>query len=277
MNAIILIPIVLLFLSIFVVICVYVYRDASRRGMNAPVWMLIAALAPSFVGLIIYLLVRSKYSDLKCSVCNATVREDYLLCPVCGAKLHAVCSNCGSPLESGWTVCPHCATPCGETSGDIIPPVRHKDRALGKILLIIVAALILSIGFLIVSYNTLTFSELRIENVSRIPIPYSVTIYRIDDNVVTGTYTTDSLDEIHALINYMENAVFVGTDNPVYENCELQTGYQIVFDYDSDDAVCVVFFRDRGCYIVAPDWPDSGRYIRFTDMEFYRGLQAQFE
>ena len=43
-----------------VLIGVYVYRDASDRGMNAVLWTLVAVLAPSLIGFIIYLLVDRK-------------------------------------------------------------------------------------------------------------------------------------------------------------------------------------------------------------------------
>ena len=48
----ILIPLIL---GIPIMIAVYVYRDASKRGMNAVLWMLIALLTPSLLGLINYL------------------------------------------------------------------------------------------------------------------------------------------------------------------------------------------------------------------------------
>ena len=55
-----------------ILIGVYVYRDANRRGMNALMWTLIALFAPSLIGFIIYLLVRSSYSDLECPKCGTT-------------------------------------------------------------------------------------------------------------------------------------------------------------------------------------------------------------
>lgn len=55
-----------LFLILPVMIGVYVYRDSESRGMNAPLWTLIAVLGPAFVGLIIYLIVRSESGSLKC-------------------------------------------------------------------------------------------------------------------------------------------------------------------------------------------------------------------
>ena len=90
----------LLVISIFtflpILVGVYVYRDAKRRNMNAPLWTIIAILAPSLIGFIIYLLVRGNYSNLKCPRCDATVTEQYVVCPKCGAKLKPSCPNCST-------------------------------------------------------------------------------------------------------------------------------------------------------------------------------------
>ena len=128
---------------------VYVYRDAKRRGMNAVLWTLIAILAPSLIGFIIYLLVRGNYSNLKCPRCDATVTEQYVVCPKCGAKLKPSCPTCSTPVEPDWTVCPRCAQPLPEMQNDIVMPVRPKDKTLWKILaaiVIIPVVLILVLG-----------------------------------------------------------------------------------------------------------------------------------
>ena len=45
-------------LAIWIVICVYVYRDATARGMdNAALWLIIVILT-GLIGLIVYLIVR---------------------------------------------------------------------------------------------------------------------------------------------------------------------------------------------------------------------------
>ena len=143
----------LLVISIFaflpILIGVYVYRDAKRRNMNAPLWTIIAILAPSLIGFIIYLLVRGNYSNLKCPRCDATVTEQYVVCPKCGAKLKPNCPNCSTPVEPDWKVCPKCAQPLLEMQDDIIPPVRPRDKTLWKILaaiVIIPVVLILVLG-----------------------------------------------------------------------------------------------------------------------------------
>ena len=143
----------LLVISIFsflpILVGVYVYRDAKRRKMNAPLWTIIAILAPSLIGFIIYLLVRGNYSNLKCPRCDATVTEQYVVCPKCGAKLKPSCPNCSTPVEPDWTVCPKCAQPLPTVQEDIVTPVRPKDKTLWKILaaiVIIPVVLILVLG-----------------------------------------------------------------------------------------------------------------------------------
>lgn len=125
-------------IAIPILIGVYVYRDAAGRGMNAALWTLIAVLAPALVGFIIYLLVRGSYSDLQCPSCANTIIEQYVVCPKCGAKLKASCSNCGLPVESDWTVCPKCAAQLPQQTNDFVPPVKNKDKALGKILIAVI-------------------------------------------------------------------------------------------------------------------------------------------
>lgn len=132
----------LIFFSVILIvpilIGVYVYRDATRRGMNALVWTLIALFAPSLIGFIIYLLVRSSYSDLECPRCQTTIKDEYVLCPKCGAKLRPFCPNCSAPVEPDWKVCPRCAAPLEEIGQDVVVPTRKKDKSLGVILLVVI-------------------------------------------------------------------------------------------------------------------------------------------
>lgn len=127
-----------LFLVIPILLGVYTYRDARRRGMNAPLWALVAALAPTFLGFLIYLLVRGSHSDWKCPRCSGAVEETYVVCPRCGARLKASCPQCGTPVEAGWKVCPQCAAPLEGEGLDVTPPVKPKDTALGKILAVVI-------------------------------------------------------------------------------------------------------------------------------------------
>lgn len=137
-----LIPIFLLALMVVlpIAIGIYVYRDAKSRSMNAGLWTLVAIFAPGFIGLIIYLVVRSEHSALHCPQCSAPVRERFAVCPRCGTPLKDRCQHCDFPLEQDWSVCPNCAEP--------IPPeqranmsVRAKtDTGIKKLLAIVIIA-----------------------------------------------------------------------------------------------------------------------------------------
>lgn len=151
-------------LAVPIIVGVYVYRDAKRRNMNAALWTLIAMLAPSLIGLIIYLLVRGNYSNLRCPQCGAAVTEQYAVCPRCGAKLRAACPNCSFPIEPDWRVCPRCATSLEECTGqEITPPVRPKDQSLWKILAVVLIIPILLIVF--VMLGTVSFTSTGASNV----------------------------------------------------------------------------------------------------------------
>lgn len=134
-----LLPVLALLLAVPVLIGVYVYRDASRRGMNAALWTLASAVVPMFAGFILYLLIRGGHPDLRCPRCGSFVGEAYTVCPSCGARLKCVCPACGRPVEADWAVCPYCAAALPAEQPEVTPPERPRDRALWKILAAAVA------------------------------------------------------------------------------------------------------------------------------------------
>ena len=142
------------FILVPLLLGLFVYRDAKDRGMNPLLWALAAALCPSFLGLIAYLLVRTNYSNWKCPRCGGPVQESYTACPQCGAKLKASCHNCGGAIEKDWQVCPHCATPLDWTDRDFTPPVKPQEKGLGKLILlvILVPILLLTMLFMVFSF-----------------------------------------------------------------------------------------------------------------------------
>lgn len=152
-TSLIFFPILLaLILAIPVTIGVYVYRDARSRGMNAPLWTLVAIVAPSFIGLIIYLIVRSEHSALFCPACAFRVSESFSVCPNCGHSLKCKCQNCGMPLESGWKICPGCSEPILASTAATIParPAAKHDKGIGRLLLLIILIPLLLCGLLLV-------------------------------------------------------------------------------------------------------------------------------
>ncbi len=130
---------VLLLMVIPLVVGTYVYQDSRKRGMNPLLWTLVALLVPALIGFVIYLLARVGHSDERCPRCQTPIKETYVVCPGCGAKLKPTCPSCAQPVEVGWKVCPYCAKPLTGQQEDVVEPVRRQDKSLKVILGAIVA------------------------------------------------------------------------------------------------------------------------------------------
>lgn len=108
-------------LIIWIMVIVWVYRDAERRGMNGILWALLVFIG-NIIGLIIYLILRSdaafatktEPATQTCPKCQKQVSVSYTFCPYCAAKLHTVCPECGKPIEKDWKACPHCGEKLSE-------------------------------------------------------------------------------------------------------------------------------------------------------------------
>lgn len=153
---ILLVPVLLLLLLVPILIGVYVYKDAQRRRMNAVVWTIVAIFAPTFIGLIIYLLVRTNYADLACPQCGAPVAPEFVVCPQCGTLLRPACPSCRTPVEPDWKVCPKCAAPLPEEASQAAAPVRRKDNSLWKLLIVIVLIPLLLFGLMVLALTSFT-------------------------------------------------------------------------------------------------------------------------
>ncbi len=122
---------VMLCAVLYVLVVVWVARDAYQRGTVWWLWAIIA-LVP-IVGLIAYVLLRPsllrvdrdeqeleialKQRQLmhygECATCGYPVEADYVVCPNCHQRLKNVCGACGKALDPAWSVCPYCATSVG--------------------------------------------------------------------------------------------------------------------------------------------------------------------
>lgn len=147
-TSIILLPIVILLLlailSIPILLGIFVYRDAKSRGMEPLLWTLIVVLAPSFLGLIIYLIVRKDNIIMKCPTCDGEVQEHFTTCPGCGQKLKAGCPNCGTALKPEWKICPQCGREITEVA-DFTPPVPNKGKSNKGLVGVIVSILLIPV------------------------------------------------------------------------------------------------------------------------------------
>ncbi len=127
----------LLIAALPILIGIFIYKDAKKRGMNAALWTVIGILAPGFIGLIVYLIVRGEHPDLQCFSCGKPVSEAFAVCPYCGTALKEKCANCGYSLEAGWEKCPSCGSDIPEEQRRTT--VRKKSSGLKWLLAIVIA------------------------------------------------------------------------------------------------------------------------------------------
>jgi len=114
------IPLTLLILWIMVI--VWVYRDAENRGMNGVLWALLVFVG-NIVALLIYLIVRSE-STLKplvaeakqpCPNCAKAISPNFEFCPYCGTRIKTVCPSCEKAVSGDWKVCAYCGEKLSES------------------------------------------------------------------------------------------------------------------------------------------------------------------
>jgi len=89
------------FFVIWIVIVIWVYRDAEQRGESGVLWLLIVLLT-GIIGLIIWLILRppiggkkelhgvnaSSKTDRTCPNCGRNIPFDSRICPYCGKKFN---------------------------------------------------------------------------------------------------------------------------------------------------------------------------------------------
>ena len=153
------IPILLVFAILPLTVGIYVWRDSGRRGMNRLLWTVIALLFPGMVGFLIYLLVRSGYSNLHCPQCGTKVQKEFAVCPGCGVRFKSACPGCGTPVEPQWKLCPQCGTTLPKERDPLCTPVQPKDKNLWKVLLVaILLPLVLFVMMGMVAFSTMNSS-----------------------------------------------------------------------------------------------------------------------
>jgi len=100
---------------IHIILAIFVYRDAKKRGLNTKLWTILTLFVPNFFGVIMYFIIRTQTSSKKvCHQCHHNINQDDHYCPTCGANQMETCNRCEQPLHETWIVCPKCAKPVGE-------------------------------------------------------------------------------------------------------------------------------------------------------------------
>jgi RNA polymerase subunit RPABC4/transcription elongation factor Spt4 len=103
------VPTFFLLLAWVAIVAPLVYRDAKKHGMDPYLWATIATFIPFFLGVIVYLVVRSSNGRTTCANCGRPIHGDYKVCPYCGHGRELLCPACAKPVASDWKTCPYCA------------------------------------------------------------------------------------------------------------------------------------------------------------------------
>jgi len=77
----------LVWFIIWILVAIWVYKDAQKRGKNGVLWLIIVILL-GIIGLIIYLVVRGEKTapSRHCPNCGRAIPEDARSCPYCNKK-----------------------------------------------------------------------------------------------------------------------------------------------------------------------------------------------
>ena len=89
----------------WVLVALWMYRDAARCKLSPLYWGLIG-LFTNLIGLIVYKIY--KHSATLCPACGAAQSAGHLYCSFCCAQLGARCANCGGKVGAKDSFCHHC-------------------------------------------------------------------------------------------------------------------------------------------------------------------------
>lgn len=93
------------FIFFWLLLVLWVYLDARKRSLNAPVWGILILLT-SAVGWAVYMITRPKY--IKCPGCGMPQDASYKICPQCAYQLKITCPECRREIKPGWNHCAEC-------------------------------------------------------------------------------------------------------------------------------------------------------------------------
>jgi predicted nucleic acid-binding Zn ribbon protein len=95
--------------ALWVLVVGHVNHDARRRGLNAWLWTLVAALTPNALGAIVYYAyVFWRPLQGACPACGKQARAGSQFCASCGERLRLACPACGKAVEAGDVYCVSC-------------------------------------------------------------------------------------------------------------------------------------------------------------------------
>ena len=94
-------------IACYILLIVYINRDAGRRGMSRLGWTLLAIFIPNGLGIVLYFVLRKALSP-KCPQCGQVVESRFGFCPCCRCRLTPVCAQCQHTVNVADKFCPFC-------------------------------------------------------------------------------------------------------------------------------------------------------------------------
>lgn len=85
----------------------YVSKDAARRNMSVPFWMVACVVAPGGIGAVLYFLLRQPIASF-CPVCTTPIHSEYHFCPQCAFQVANSCGVCFRSARTTDQFCVHC-------------------------------------------------------------------------------------------------------------------------------------------------------------------------
>lgn len=121
------------FFAFWIAMGIWAFNDIRSRSHDWLAIVLACLLVLIFpvVGLILYLMIRPKYTlaevydraleeeallreieeSLVCITCGIPVKEGWVYCPNCHHQLQHSCTNCKNLVRNEWEICVFCGTP----------------------------------------------------------------------------------------------------------------------------------------------------------------------
>lgn len=97
--------IMLLFMIYWIIIALWVYQNARKSKLSAPIWGIIT-LFTNLAGVLVYLIY--KHINGICTFCGAVQSKGNTFCTFCGKKIGITCDACGHFLRPSDNYCPKC-------------------------------------------------------------------------------------------------------------------------------------------------------------------------
>ena len=95
----------LLFMIYWIIIALWVYQNARKSRLSAPVWGIVA-LFTNLAGVLVYVIY--KHINNVCAFCGAVQPNANVFCTFCGNKIGTICPECGHSLKPDDKYCPKC-------------------------------------------------------------------------------------------------------------------------------------------------------------------------